>query len=145
MNWEGIFMRNGKIFITRQDRDRLKNLILKIFNERSRDMAHLSDLGEELERGEVVESRLMPTDVVTMNSQIRLKDLESGEVETYTLVFPDEANVDENKISVLAPIGTAMLGYRVGDTVEWMTPGGLRRFQIQKLLYQPEAAGDFHR
>ncbi len=138
-------MRQGTIFITRQDRDRLKNLILKIFNERSRDMAHLSDLGEELERGEIVESRVMPHAVITMNSRFRLKDLESGEVHTYTLVYPDEANVDEDKISVLAPIGTAMLGYKIGDTVEWMTPGGLRRFRVEELLYQPESAGDFHR
>lgn len=138
-------MRQGTIFITRQDRDRLKNLILKIFNERSRDMAHLSDLGEELERGEIVESRVMPPNVITMNSRFRLKDVENGDIHTFTLVYPEEANVDEGKISVLAPVGTAMLGYRVGDTVEWQTPGGLRKLRIEGLLYQPEAAGDFHR
>ncbi len=145
MDGEGSYLRQGTIFITCQDRDRLKNLILKIFNERSRDMAHLSDLGEELERGEIVESRVMPPNVITMNSRFRLKDVENGEIHTFTLVYPEEANVDEGKISVLAPVGTAMLGYRVGDTVEWQTPGGLRKLRIEELLYQPEAAGDFHR
>lgn len=108
-------------------------------------MAHLRDLGEELERGEIVESRSMPPDIVTMNSCFRLKDLETGDIDTYTLVYPEDANSDEGKISILAPIGTAMLGYRVGETIEWQTPGGMRKFKIEELLYQPEAAGDFHR
>ena len=137
-------MRQGTIFITRQDRDRLKNLIQKIFNERGRDATQLRDLGEELERAQIIDSRETPPNVITMNSRFRLKDLEDQEDYTYTLVFPDEANADEHKISILAPIGTAMLGYRVGDTVEWMTPGGLRRFRIEEMLYQPEAAGHFH-
>ncbi len=76
-----------------------------------------------------------------MNSTVCLEDLETGEEMTYTLVFPNEADIDQNKISVLAPIGTAMLGYRVGDTVEWPVPSGISRLQVKQILYQPEANG----
>ena len=86
----------------------------------------------------------MPHDVVTMNSRVQLVDLDTGEAMTYTLVFPDDADLRQGKISVLAPIGTAMLGYRVGDTFEWRVPAGLRRLKIEAILYQPEAAGDYH-
>jgi regulator of nucleoside diphosphate kinase len=60
------------------------------------------------------------------------------------VVFPSEADSEQGKISILAPVGTALLGYRVGDTVEWKLPGGLRRLKIERILYQPEAAGDYH-
>jgi regulator of nucleoside diphosphate kinase len=77
-----------------------------------------------------------------MRSKVRLKDLVSGESNTYSLVFPTEANFAEGKISVLAPIGTAILGYRQGDPIEWPVPSGLRRLKIEEILYQPESAGD---
>jgi regulator of nucleoside diphosphate kinase len=63
---------------------------------------------------------------------------------TCTLVFPDDADIDQNRISVLAPIGTAMLGYSVGDAFEWQVPAGLTRFKVKEILYQPEASGDYH-
>ena len=61
-----------------------------------------------------------------------------------TLMFPNEADITQSKISVLAPIGTAMLGYRVGDTFMWKVPDGIRRLEIKGVLYQPEASGDYH-
>jgi len=79
-----------------------------------------------------------------MNSKVRLKDLDSGEEVIYSLVFPNDANVAENKISVLAPVGTALIGYRVGDPIEWKVPRGLKRLKIEEILYQPERAGDYH-
>jgi regulator of nucleoside diphosphate kinase len=78
-----------------------------------------------------------------MNSRVRLKDLETNEEKVYTLVFPSEANLEQQKISILAPIGTAILGYRVGDTVEWRVPGGIRKLRLEEILYQPEAAGQY--
>jgi len=60
------------------------------------------------------------------------------------LVFPSEADFKLGKISILAPIGTALIGYRAGDTVEWKVPAGIRRLRIDEILYQPEAAGDHH-
>jgi regulator of nucleoside diphosphate kinase len=79
-----------------------------------------------------------------MRSKVRLRDLDTGEEMVYTLVFPSEANFDEGKISVLAPVGTAMLGYRVGSLIEWEVPSGRRRLKVEELLYQPEAAGDYN-
>lgn len=87
--------------------------------------------------------RLQP-DVITMNSKARLRDLDTGEEMIFTLVFPGNANIENDKISVVAPIGTAMLGQRVGDEFEWEVPAGSVRLRVEEMLYQPEAAGDFH-
>jgi regulator of nucleoside diphosphate kinase len=102
---------------------------------------HLKGLETELNRSKCVASHKVPPDVITMHSTAHLTDLESGEELIYTLVFPSEADIRQEKISVLAPIGTAMLGYRVGDVFEWPVPDGVRRLQVKGLLYQPEAAG----
>ena len=79
-----------------------------------------------------------------MHSTVCLVDRDAGDELTYTLVFPEEANIREAKISIFAPIGTAMLGYRVGDTFEWRVPDGVVRLEVKEILYQPEAAGDYH-
>lgn len=79
-----------------------------------------------------------------MNSMVRLKDLDSGEEMTYTLVFPDMADISSKKISILAPIGTALIGYKVGDSIEWEVPAGIRKLKVEEIVYQPEAAGDYH-
>jgi len=79
-----------------------------------------------------------------MNSRIRVRDLASGGRDDVPMVFPGDADIERNKISILAPIGTALLGYRVGDIVEWEAPAGLKRMRIEEILYQPEAAGDLH-
>lgn len=86
----------------------------------------------------------IPGDVITMNSRVRLLDLHDGSVLEYTLVYPGDADYAAGKISVVAPIGAAMIGYKVGDEIEWEVPAGRRRFRIEAVLYQPEAAGDHH-
>lgn len=133
------------IYITEVDRRRLEKLI-ELAGERGRRANHqyLATLEEELDRAETVAPRDVPADVITMRSTVRLRDLNTGEEMVYTLVFPTEANYDEGKISVLAPVGTAMLGYRVGDAIEWQVPSGLRRLKVEELLYQPEAAGEYN-
>lgn len=137
-------MTDRAIYITEYDIVRLRNLLedAKATGYRGRD--DLKELEAELNRGTVVAPQEVPGDVITMNSKARLIDLDTGEEMIYTLVFPDDADIDQNKISVLAPIGTAMLGYRVGDTFEWQVPEGLRRLSVEEILYQPEAAGDYH-
>jgi regulator of nucleoside diphosphate kinase len=105
---------------------------------------YLDRLDGELERAEVVNPIDIPKDVVTMRSTVRLKDLDNGKEMVYSLVFPNEADIDEGKISVLAPVGTAMIGYRVGDVIEWEVPSGLRRLKVEEIIYQPEASGDYH-
>ncbi len=132
------------IYITALDRQRLERLI-ELAGERSRRVNHLylARLEEELERAETVAPGYEPADVITKRSRVRLSDLDTGGEMVYTLVFPSEANFDEGKISVLAPVGTAMLGYRVGSLIEWEVPSGRRRLKVEELLYQPEAAGDY--
>jgi len=88
---------------------------------------------------EIVEPDSVPPDVVTMRSRVRVLDMVSGHESTYTICYPVEANLDAGKLSVLAPIGTALLGYREGDVVEWPVPGGVRVLKIEKLEHQPEA------
>ena len=138
-------VRERKIFITNIDRDRLEKLLLGTRQWSNRDKEHLQALEEELDKAHTVESRDIPGDVVTMRSHVRVKDMKAGTEMDLSVVFPSEADSERGKISVLAPVGTALLGYRVGDTVEWRVPGGLRRLKIERILYQPEAAGDYHR
>jgi regulator of nucleoside diphosphate kinase len=133
------------IYITKPDYERLTKLI-EIARDREGDAnrEYLDRLEEELERGEMVQQKDIPADVITMRSTVRLKDLATGEEMIYRLVFPTEANSDEGKISVLAPIGTAMLGYRRGDVIEWQVPSGVRRLRVGEVLYQPESNGEYH-
>jgi regulator of nucleoside diphosphate kinase len=130
------------IYITELDYNRLSGLIDRTRERNGIDREYLNKLEAELDRAEVVEPKDLPRDVITMRSKVRLKDLGSGESNTYSLVFPTEADFSEGKISVLAPIGTAILGYRQGDTIEWSVPSGLRKLKVEEVLYQPEAAGD---
>jgi regulator of nucleoside diphosphate kinase len=133
------------IYISQTDRKRLGNLIEQVRNEADRsNLSYVNELEEELEFAEVVAPEDIPPDVVTMRSKIRLKDLDTEEESVYSIVFPSEANFDEGKISVLAPLATALLGYRRGSTVEFEAPGRRRRLQILEILYQPESAGDFN-
>lgn len=136
----------NRIYITEFDLRRLRELIKVAgqFGEK-RVLRYLEELDEELEKAEPVKPEEIAGDVITMNSTFRLQNLDTEEEVVYTLVFPEEADSTHGKISVLAPIGTAVLGYRVGDTVEWEVPAGLKRLKVKEIIYQPEAAGDYHR
>ena len=105
-----------------------------------RDRDHLAELDRELDRAAIVGAADVSPDVVTMHSTVRVRDLDTGASRVYTVVFPAEADIASKRISVLAPIGTALIGYRAGDHVEWRTPGGTKRLQIDEVLFQPEAA-----
>jgi regulator of nucleoside diphosphate kinase len=133
-----------QIFMTDFDLERLEEVINNASRRASRDGKHLDELEEELMKAEVVTPAGIPPDVITMNSRVCLQDLETGEELVYTLVFPGDADVEQGRISVLAPIGTAMIGYRTGDCITWRVPGGMKKLRVQGILYQPEAAGDFH-
>ena len=133
------------IYITSQDKQRLEELLAEVAVSDPRKQGDLKALGEEVRRAVIVDPKEVPADVITMNSRAELLDLDSGETVTFSLVFPPQANIDEEKISVLAPIGAGMLGYRAGDEFEWKVPEGVRRMKVTKVYYQPEAEGDFHR
>ena len=129
------------IYLTSQDRDRLKALAQRT---EDKDRGDLAGLMYELSRAVIVPAAEIPGDVITMNSRVRLMDLQDGSVLEYTVVYPGEANFSEGKISIVAPIGAAMIGYKVGDEIEWEVPAGRRHFKVEAVLYQPEAAGDNH-
>lgn len=130
---------NRTIYVTRADMTRLRSLIAS--PKASRD--DLCSLSLELDRAHIAERDQIPADVITMNSKARLQDLETNDVMTLTLVFPEHASIEHDRISVLAPIGTAMLGQREGDQFEWQVPAGRVQLKVLKVLYQPEAARQY--
>jgi regulator of nucleoside diphosphate kinase len=127
-----------QLHVTEDDMARLRELVRASRGTASRDEAHLAELDRELDRADVIAAMDIAPDVVTMHSTVRVRDLESGESAVYTLVFPGDADVTRRRISVLSPIGTALIGYRVGDTIQFSTPGGRRRLEVADVLYQPE-------
>lgn len=137
-------MEKHTIYVTEFDQQRLDRLLNGTQSWNKKDRNYLTRLEEELEGALVVSPQDIPSDVVTMNSQARIRDMNSNEEMIFTLVFPAQADYERGRLSVIAPIGTALLGYRAGDTVEWEVPGGIRRLKIEQVLYQPEAAGDYH-
>jgi regulator of nucleoside diphosphate kinase len=138
----GTEMNKKMIQVTQGDMERLIALLASRLKLPTRDREHLEMLAQELDRAEIVRSRDIPADTVTMHSHVLVRDLDTGKESTYTLVFPSGADIAKGKISILAPIATALLGYREGDEIEWPTPGGRRRLNVIRVLYQPEAAGD---
>lgn len=132
-----------KIQVTKNDFEKLKKFVKAARSMAGKNMQLLQALNEELERAEVVEPEKISADVVTMNSEVIVKDIVTGEEDAYKIVFPEYADISEGKISVVAPLGCALLGYRIHDEIEMITPGGSRRVRVEKILYQPEAAGEF--
>ncbi len=126
--------------LTDRDSERLRTLVEMPYGRAY--TALLDPLRADLERGRVVPSSAVSRHVVTMRSRVQIRDLATGESETYTLVYPEEADIDEHKLSVWSPLGRALLGQRRGREVRCETPRGLRRLKIVKIHYQPEAAGD---
>ena len=103
-------------------------------------------LEQELERATIVEPAEMPPDRVSMNSRVQLRVGESGQLQTLTLVYPKDLDQSGEKISVLAPVGSAILGLAQGDEIAWPTPASpAQKIHIHAVLYQPESAGDLHR
>ncbi len=128
------------IFITERNMRRLQGLV-DIANPASEiDLENFERLEQELYRANIVEPENIPSDVVTINSKVQLRGIDSDLEIIIILVFPSDANLSEYKISILAPIGTAVIGRQTGDIIEWKAPGGIKRAKIGKMLYQPEAA-----
>jgi regulator of nucleoside diphosphate kinase len=127
------------LFITQQDFDKLSKLVE---NTRT-DTADL--LADELDRATILPQQEIPPNVVTMNSTVRFQDAATGAESEVTLVFPQDATAGRSRISVLAPVGAALIGLRVGDLISWPVPNGrVRQLKATAVLYQPEAAGDFN-
>lgn len=132
----------NKICITKYDYTRLKSMVQEYTKTNKAD-TNIKDLLGEIERAQKVDSYTIGSNYITMNSIFELKKMNELDFQQFRLVFPEDADIDKDKISVLAPIGTAVLGYKVGDVIKWKVPDGENFFQITNILYQPEANGDY--
>jgi regulator of nucleoside diphosphate kinase len=131
------------IQVTATDYQRLRGIIAEWSN--TRDRYATEALSDELDRAEVVASEAIAGNVVTMNSRVIFQNEETGESSEVSLVYPQQSVPALGRISVLAPVGTALLGLSVGQTIDWQMPDArLKRLRIVKILYQPEEAGDLH-
>lgn len=128
---------SNPISLTREDHTKLR-LLLATLSPGRRSPA-LQQLAAELDRAAIFESAMIPAGVVTLESQVEFEDLGTGEVEAYQLTLPDRANVEQRRLSILAPVGTALIGCREGDVVTWTTPGGPRRLQVRRVTPAPAA------
>lgn len=128
-----------EIHITELDQARLRRLLALEPLEQD---AAIFELEHEIERATVVDPHQVAQDVITMNSRA-LVQLDDEEVEV-ALVYPEDADDRAGKLSVCSGVGTAILGYKEGDAFAWRLHNRTRQIRIEKVLYQPEAAGDFH-
>jgi regulator of nucleoside diphosphate kinase len=129
--------------VTAVDRARLHDMVRAARSVGDPFRSHLRELTDALERADVVPPAEVGRDVVTMKSCVRARDVETGGVEAFTLVYHGESGMFDSRLSVLTPMGVAVLGARVGDVIEFPIRRGVRRLRIEEMLYQPEAAGDF--
>jgi regulator of nucleoside diphosphate kinase len=133
-------MNSQELYITYPDLMQLAQAIADAQRQQVRTTTEREQLKRELARRVPVTAEDVPSDVVTLNSDVQLLDLATGDIFGCTLVLPEEADAALFKVSVLAPIGMALLGHRVGDVIAWAIPGGAQRIKVLRLLYQPETA-----
>ncbi|MRT93726.1 nucleoside diphosphate kinase regulator [Ancylomarina sp. 16SWW S1-10-2] len=133
----------GNLIINRLDYTRIKECIIDAKRNKSINDIEAKELVVELNSAKIVEPQDVPSNIVTMNSIVKLSFLDSKKQVQFTIVYPDEASMKEYRISIFSPIATALIGYKVGDVVEWLIPSGLTQLRIDEIVYQPEAAGNF--
>ena len=132
-----------EIIVSSLDADRLYNLIDSLPNN---SVVGINELEEELTRANIVEPEEVPPTIVTMNSTVKFSVESSQEEFVLTLVYPKDMDASGTKISILAPVGSALLGLSQGEEIEWPKPGGgLIKVVIQEITYQPERAGELYR
>ena len=133
----------GNIIINSLDYQRIQKQINEARQKKTIDDSEAEKLVNELNSATILTPREIPGDVVTMNSVVKISFVDSGKQLEFMIVYPNEANFKEKKVSIFSPVATALIGFRVGDLIEWMVPGGLTKIKIEEIIYQPEAAGDY--
>jgi len=133
----------SNIIVNKLDYLRIQKRINEARQKKTIEKSEAEKLLNELNTAVLMEPQEIPDDVVTMNSVVSISFSQSGRNQEFKIVYPDEANFKEKKVSIFSPIATALLGFRVGDLIEWMLPGGLTKIRIDRIIYQPEAAGDY--
>ncbi|WP_224995083.1 GreA/GreB family elongation factor [Cesiribacter sp. SM1] len=134
---------HNNLIITTLDKKRLMSLF-KLNNNNTSLWENVRLIAEKLGTAKTVSSKKVPSSVITMNSRVEIRNVSQGKALSIELVYPDAADAVNHKISVLSPLGAAMLGYSQGDEFVWTGKSIKSRFIIEKVLYQPEAAGDYH-
>ncbi len=133
----------SRISISTTDHSRLEPMVRDAIVRGGAPYHLTSALKSKLDHARILPPDKMPKDVVTMNSIVRLRDLDLDETETYTLVYPSFANIAEGCLSILTPIGAAILGHRAGDIAETEIPFGSTRVEIEDVQFQPESVGQY--
>jgi regulator of nucleoside diphosphate kinase len=132
-----------EIIVNSLDVARIKKCISDARYFKSINKVEAERLIKELESAKIVEPESIPSNVVTMNSIVKMSFLNNNLQVQFQIVYPDQANIKENKISIFSPIATALIGYKVNDEIEWIVPSGLTKIRIDEIIYQPEAAGHY--
>jgi len=132
-----------QIAISAVDYARLEPMIRDAVASRSTTRELLCALKSKIDQARVLEPDDMPADVVTMNSLVHVRDLDTDEIEVYALVYPAFGDITKNYLSVLTPVGAALLGLRRGDTIEWTSALGPGRLRVEQIEFQPESAGQY--
>lgn len=134
----------NRIIITRNDFARIQKSIDYAKSRNSIGKNEVENLINELHSALIVDPHEVPGDVVTMNSIVKISFQGSNKSMKFQIVYPGGANITENKISIFSPVATALIGYKAGDEIDWIVPSGLTKIRIEEIVYQPEAAGDYH-
>jgi len=136
---DGAGMNTQTIIMTWPDHVQLTALVeAQRYQKSGCDTLAFQRLAGELARARLVASHDIPPDVVSMDSRVCVRDLDSSELLTFTLSWPERSDAGNGRVNVLAPLGMALLGSRVGQEVEWPVPGGTRRLRVEAVLFQPE-------
>lgn len=126
---------NQTIIISARDENRLRRLLGGVHPTDPAQRDSLLRLAGELDQARILPDSEVPPDIVTLGSTVELEDMDDGEILTYTLVFPWESNASQGRISILAPLGSGMLGYRLGSEFKWPVPGGVMHARIRRVVH----------
>lgn len=133
-----------KIILNKLDYLRIQKHIREARIKKTIEATEAEKLVNELESAMLVEPQQIPADVVTMNSVVKISFVGEERQQEFRIVYPNEADFKSKKVSIFSPIATALIGFRIGDLIEWMVPGGMKQIKIDGITYQPEAAGDYN-